>query len=155
MVKKMKNRMKNILLYLVITILIIGGILLDYKLAFKNKNDNESNVVSITVSDLETKINNKETFVLVISQTGCSHCEQYLPELDRTLKEIDFTAYELNITGLSKEEGTTLNKYVNFSGTPTTIFFHEGEEATTLNRIIGYASKTKIIERLKSLGYID
>lgn len=153
MVKKMKNRMKNILLYLVIAILIIGGILLVYNLAFKDKS--ESNIISINVSDLETKINNKETFVLVISQTGCSHCEQYLPELDRTLKEIDFTAYELNVTGISKEEGSTLNKYVNFSGTPTTIFFHEGEEATTLNRIIGYASKTKIIERLKSLGYID
>ena len=129
------------------------GIFLVYKLAFKDKS--ESNKISINVSDLESKINNKETFMLVISQTGCSHCEQYLPELERTLKEVDFTAYELNVTGISKEEGTTLNKYVNFSGTPTTIFFHEGEETTTLNRIIGYASKTKIIERLKSLGYID
>ena len=92
---------------------------------------------------------------MVISQTGCSHCKQYLPELNRTLKNVGLTAYELNITNQSKEETAILNKYVSFSGTPTTVFYKDGVETTTLTRISGYADQNKIIERLKSLGYIE
>ena len=153
MVIKMKNKTRNIILFLVIAIVVATGVFLVYKLAFTEQK--ESKLVNISVTELENKINNKETFILVISQTGCSHCEQYLPELDRTLNEINKEAYVLNITGLNSENTTTLAKYANFSGTPTTIFFNEGIQKTTLNRIVGYASKSKIIERLKSLGYID
>ncbi len=153
MVIKMDNKKNNLLLYGLIVIIIIAGIFLVYKLAFANKE--ESKLINSSVTEIETKINNKETFILVISQTGCSHCEQYLPELEKTLKEVNKEAYLLNITGLSNENADTLNKYVNFSGTPTTIFFHDGQEKTTLNRIVGYASKAKIIERLQALGYID
>lgn len=148
----MKN--KNKILIFLVAILIAIGMFLTYNFILKNKTT-ESKLINITVSDLESKINNKESFILVISQTGCSHCEQYLPELDRTLQEVNQNAYVLNITGLDNESASTLNKYVNFSGTPTTIFFHDGVEATTLNRIVGYASKAKIKEKLKSLGYID
>ncbi len=124
-------------------------------LVYKLTNKKYSNIVSITVSELEAKIQNKETFILVVSQTGCSHCKQYLPELNRTLKKINLTAYDLNVTGLKSEEATTLNKYINFSGTPTTFFYRDGEEKTTLNRITGYADEIKILERLKSLGYTE
>lgn len=153
MVILMKNKKSNLILYFLIAVIVVVGILLVYKLAFKT-NEN-SNLTEITTTELENKINNKDTFVLVISQTGCSHCEQYLPELNRTLKEVNLTAFVVNLTNLSNEEATTLNKYVNVSGTPTTIFYHEGVETTTLNRISGYAPKVKIKERLKSLGYID
>lgn len=148
----MKKRTNNLFLYMIIIVIVIIGVTLVYHLAFKN---NETKLITITVSDLEEKIKNNDTFVLVVSQTGCPHCEQYLPELDRTLKEVNLDAYVLNITNISEEEGNTLNKYIHFSGTPTTIFFSEGTEKTTLNRIVGYASKAKIKERLKSLGYID
>ncbi len=149
----MINKKNIILLSGISLVVVLLGAFLIYKLAFHP--NEKSMLINIKASDLETKINNKENFVLVISQTGCSHCEQYLPELDRTLKAVDFKAYVLNITGINNEEAQTLAKYANFSGTPTTIFFSEGVEKTTLNRIIGYASQAKITERLKSLGYID
>lgn len=152
MVNKMKN--KNIFLGVIIILLIVLGTYLIYSLSFKNT-DKESNLVNLSVSELEAKINNKDTFIIVITQTGCSHCEQYIPELNRTLKENNLTAYKLNITELNKEDSSILSRYINFSGTPTTIFFHDGFESTTLNRIVGYASQAKITERLKSLGYID
>lgn len=153
MVILMKNKKSNLILYFLIAVIVVVGILLVYKLAFKTEEN--SNLTSITATELENKINNKDTFILVISQTGCSHCEQYLPELNRTLKEVNLNAFEINLTNLNSEETSILNKYVNVSGTPTTIFYHDGEEATTLNRISGYTPKTKIKERLKSLGYID
>ncbi len=133
-------------------VVLIGGFLV-YKLAFGDTK--ETKIIPLTVSELEQKINNKDTFMLVISQTGCSHCEQYLPELDRALSEVNLNAYELNITGLNETNTNTLAKYVSYSGTPTTIFFTNGVEKTTLNRIIGYTSKAKILERLKSLGFVD
>lgn len=148
----MKNKIG--ILWFIIAAFVAIGIFLVYAFIIKDTTA-ESKLININVSELESKINNEETFMLVISQTGCSHCEQYLPELDRTLQEVNLNAYILNITGLDSENASTLNKYVNFSGTPTTIFFHEGMETTTLNRIVGYASKTKIKEKLKSLGYID
>lgn len=144
---------KNWHLCLIIILAICLGTFLVWKFAFSEKLA-ETKLVNVGMSELETKINNKDDFILVITQTGCSHCEQYLPELDRTLKEINLEAYTLNISNLSSEEKTTLNKYANFGGTPTTIFFTEGKEKTALNRIVGYASKAKITERLKSLGYI-
>ncbi len=149
----MKNIKKNWYLYLIILLVICFGAFLVYKFAFSEK-ISDTKLMDIKMADLEAKIENKESFILVISQTGCSHCEQYLPELDRTLKEINLEANVLNITNLSTEEKITLSKYANFSGTPTTLFFTDGEEKTSLNRIIGYASKAKIKERLSSLGYI-
>ena len=149
----MKNIKKNWYLYLIILLVICFGAFLVYKFAFSEE-ISDTKLIDIKMTDLEAKIENKESFILVISQTGCSHCEQYLPELDRTLKEINLEANVLNITNLNTEEKITLSKYANFSGTPTTLFFTDGEEKTSLNRIIGYASKAKIKERLASLGYI-
>lgn len=144
---------KNLILYGIAALVVAFGIFLVYTLAFKK--DGYSNLVSINVQELQKKVNNKEKFVLVVTQTGCSHCEQYLPELNRTLQEVNYTAYTLNITGLSSEDASTLSKYANFSGTPTTLFFVDGQETTTLNRIVGYAAKDKIKDKLQSLGYVD
>lgn len=152
MVIKMKNKNHNFKLYLIILVLVLVGSFLVYRFAFSE--DKNTSLVYIGVSDLKTKIRNQETFMLVLSQTGCSHCEQYLPELDRTLQEYDLKAYVLNITNNSDEDNKTLGQIVNFSGTPTTLFFTDGKEKTALNRFVGYVSKAKLVERLQSLGYI-
>lgn len=145
---------KNLIIYVITVLVILGGSFLVYHFMFKEK-DNFSNLISLSVNDLKEKSDKKEKFILVITQTGCSHCEQYLPELNRTLKEVNLNAYTLNITGLTNEDASLLNKYATYLGTPTTIFFDNGEETTTLNRIVGYASSEKIKDRLKSLGYIN
>lgn len=149
---KEKNTKHNFILFGVIVLVILLGAFFVYKLAFSD--GTFTHLEDVSLSQLDTKITNKESFVLVITQTGCSHCEQYLPELNKTLEEYDLKANVLNITNLSEEDSKKLSSYVNFSGTPTTIFFIDGEEKTTLNRLVGYASRDKIIERLKSLGYI-
>ncbi len=148
----MKNKNRNFKLYILIAIIVLIGIFLVYHFAFSK--DYSTNLQYIEVADLEKKVSDQETFILVVSQTGCSHCKQYLPELDRTLADYDLKANVINITELNDSDKEVLNKYVNFSGTPTTFFFIDGKEKTTLNRLVGYASKTKIIERLQSLGYI-
>ena len=110
MVIIMKNKIG--ILWFIIAAFVAIGIFLVYAFIIKDTTA-ESKLININVSELESKINNEETFMLVISQTGCSHCEQYLPELDRTLQEVNLNAYILNITGLDSENASTLNKYVN------------------------------------------
>lgn len=151
----MKNIKNNLFLYVIIFIVVCFGAFLVYKLAFDNKKDKEEYLVEINYNEFKEKVENKDTFILVISQTGCSHCEQYLPELERTLKEVNLKAYVVNIKNLSEEDANSFSKDVIFSGTPTTIFYTDGIEKTSLNRIVGYASRNKIIERFKSLGYIN
>jgi thioredoxin-related protein len=146
---------RNLILIIAIILVVALGAFLVYKMAFNTSDDEENSVISIGISDLEEKINNKETFILVITQTDCSHCKQYLPELRKTLKKYNIVAYDLDIKKLDSDGTSTLAKYVTFQGTPTTIFFTDGEEKTTLNRIVGYAAESKIVERLKSLGYIE
>ena len=147
-----KKKLKLIGIGLVVLTIILG-ITFTYKIFFKT-NNKMANLIDIKVNDLNNKIKNKESFVVVISQTGCSHCEQYLPELNKALNDYDLKVYVLNISGISDEENKILAQHLKFSGTPTTIFFKDGEEKTTLNRIVGYISKDKIIEKFKALEYI-
>ena len=147
--------MKNLKLVLVVlvSILAIGAVFL--KVANDNKkNDEKSNVVAIKFSELKKKIEDKDDFVLVITQEGCSHCQNYAPIMKRVSNKYNIKIYDLNLTALNDEERKELITIANVSGTPTTIFFKDGEETSTLNRISGEASESKLVEKLKKLGYI-
>lgn len=153
----MKNFLKNKMLFLIIIGVILLGIFLVYYFATKedinNDTKNPSNLVYINLNDLKNKINNQESFMLVVIQTGCPHCEQYIPILNEALNNYDFKANVINLSEL-KDDLAEFKSLINISGTPTSIFFKNGVETTSLNRLVGSASQSTIIERLKSLGYI-
>ena len=101
------------------------------------------------------KIQNKESFILVVSQTTCSHCKEYKPVFKKILKKNNLTAYYIEYDLLSKEEKKEFVKYINFDSTPVTVFLKNGEETTTANRIVGAREEEYIIGKLKSNGYIE
>ena len=146
------RKKKNIILGVLICILII---LICTLLYIIGKKSDFKSIEDINLTTLKTKINNKEKFVLVITQTGCSHCMAYLPILEEIGKDYKLTFYDLNMTNLSDEEKVEFNKLVRISGTPTTIFYTDGEEQSTTTRLVGEKTKDKIINRLKSEGYIN
>ena len=151
------QKKKNIILGVLVCILVIlvcTLLLVIVKKYNPSKSEYES-VLNIDLTGLKEKIDNKEKFVLVITQTGCSHCMAYLPVLDEIGKDYKLTFYDINMTNLSDEEKTEFNKLVRISGTPTTIFYTDGEEKTTTSRLVGEKTKEKIINRLKSEGYIN
>ena len=43
----------------------------------------------INYNEFQTKIENKESFVLFMWQTGCSHCETFKPTLNDVIKQKD------------------------------------------------------------------
>lgn len=112
-----------------------------------------NNVKTIGYDELSDLIKNKETFILEVSQDGCSHCAEYKPIFEDVLKENKLKAYNLNITYISEEDYNKFDKKYEFEGTPTTMFFKDGKEVLS-SRIVGTTSKTKLTNSLKRLGYI-
>ena len=131
--------MKKVVIIILVILLIVGGVITGCYF-YKKHNKKESNdkyYHTLTYQTFKKMVDNQKSFILVIHQTGCSHCANYLP-----IVEI--------ISDYYKFSGT-----VHYSGTPTTVFFFDGVEKTPLNRIVGEASKQTTIERYKSLGFIS
>lgn len=115
-------------------------------------NMNKGELVELTYDELVEKINNKDDFVMCISRTTCSHCADYKPKLKEVAEENNIDIYYIDVDKYDEEEFSNL---ISFDGsTPITIFIKNGDEETTSNRINGDVSKNKIIEKLKSNGYI-
>ena len=155
----MKKRL-GILLLLLISFTLLTGCKKD-----EDKKTTSDYLVSLTLDELEKKVEDKESFILVITQTDCAHCKEYKPILINVLEEYKITAYEFDQQTLTHEENGNLvydqeqlgrlKAIANVAGTPTTIFIEKGEEKSTTNRIIGSADRKKIITRFKAMGYID
>ncbi len=154
MVKKEKNN--NIAKYIMILICIlsIGGLVYASIVLNKKEEDLSKYLVELSYKELSEKLDKKESFILVITRTDCSHCAVYKPKLKEVLRDNNIIAYEIATDKLSTKEKAAFNDIANVSGTPTTIFIVNGEEETTTNRLIGDVSTEKIITRLKSQGYI-
>lgn len=144
---------KNWILLIGILIIILLGFFLFFSL---NKKD-DSKLIPITGQELLDKLNQKETFILVFTQDGCSHCNEYTPILNRVLDEYDITIYDLNLTELRKDTElyNQVSSKFNIPGTPTTIFINDGEEKTTLNRLVGGSNYKDLVEKFKDRGFIE
>lgn len=142
--------------YLIILIILLILLFVSLGILYIRKKEEENTLVyEINMQQLEEKINNKDTFILVMTQTGCVHCQSYLPTIKKVSREYGVTFYVLNRAKLSKEEYNRLNDIANISGTPSTIFIVDGEEKTVLNRLTGSIEKSRLVEKLISEGYIN
>lgn len=142
----MKKR--TILLFSICFIILVGALIINY---FFNK----SYFQEIKYADVIEKINNKESFVLVLSQTYCEHCASYKPKVKKVANNEKIMIYYLEVDLLNDKERNEFKNYINYSSTPLTIFIVSGEEKTAATRIVGDASEEKILKKLKSNGYID
>ncbi len=120
----------------------------------KQQEIEDSYLIELSYQELEQKIQNKESFVLVYTQTTCGHCHEYKPILKRTLAKNKFYAYEIVLDKLAKEDKTKINDIANVSGTPTTIFIKDGQEINTSSRLVGIQTEEKLTNKFKYLGYI-
>lgn len=150
----MTRKKKNIIIsaaIIVLTIIICAAIW------FIGKGFNKTEypyIHELTFNELESKLDNQDSFILIITQTGCSHCEAYLPVVQNVSNKYKVDFYVLNRTNISDEERTKLKNIANISGTPTTLFYTSGEEKSALNRLVGQATEYRLVEKLTSEGYI-
>lgn len=148
----MKKEHKINLGIVIAVILVIAGI----AFIFLSKNLQTESVKIINMNELKEKINNKEKFILVVTQEGCTHCKSYIPTLRKIGNENKITFYEIDEKKWNDEETKYFKSIANFDGgTPTTFFFENGEEKSTSNRLVGNVPEYRVKEKLKALGYIN
>lgn len=146
----MKMSNKNIIIIIsFLVVLIISGLVFYFFL-------NRGELIELTVNEVIEKIESKESFVLCMSSTECTHCSSYKPKLKRVSKKYNIDTYYIDINLYSDEELNNLKKYISVSkSTPTTALIKNGEEGTSSNRIFGNASSEEIVEKLRKNGFIN
>ena len=143
-----KAKKKAIILIVICLIILVGAVIADKILS-------KSYLVEIKYDKMEEKIENKESFVVLFSQTTCSHCMDFKPKLEKVANKYKINIYYLETDLLDEDTYAELKKQFSFSGTPTTVFKTDEEEKSAATRINGDASQEKIISKLKSNGFID
>ena len=96
---------------------------------------------------------NKESFILEVIQTGCSHCEEFSPRFRSVLSKYNLTGYSINLSNLTEEEKSKLYDITEISGTPTVCFFKKGQEEV-MSKLVGAVSNKELITKLKDTKYI-
>lgn len=151
--------MKKILLSLLCIVFIATGcgqnslyskytVVDDYKI----KNKDYETTVEISYDEYTEKIKNKDSFILLLYQTGCSHCESFKPTLDEIIKYYNLEIYALNLSELSDKEYSSVKNKTFVSGTPTTVVFEKGSYKA---RIVGSKEATDVLNFLMENGYLE
>lgn len=116
----------------------------------------KDNLVKLNYQEIIEKIENKESFVLCITAKKCVHCNEYKPKLKKISNDYNIIIYYTDINNFKDNEYEEFKVKFSFDGsTPTTIFFKDGEEKTTATRIEGNEKFEKIINKLKTNGFIN
>ena len=149
MKKKLLIILFAFIVFVSISSLIYAGITLNTQ-----EKEKSNHLIELSYNELEKKINKKESFILVVTRTNCSHCIEYKPVLKDVLLKYNITAYEIDTEKMTKQENAKFKDIANISGTPTTLFVENGIEKNTSTRIVGSTNSTKIINRFKAMGYI-
>lgn len=122
-------------------ILIIGLVLVIILGCFVMKSDNneptyelpltitgDAGLHQLTYSEYKEKVDNDESFVLIIERATCSHCVSYMPVAENFAKDNSVPMYYVDTDTFSYEEwekfektNTYLKKANGNWGTPTTI----------------------------------
>lgn len=130
---------------------------LDEEILIKNENTDSgySNIKLISVNKLIDLMAEEEDFILLISQTYCSHCISFKPIYNEVLKENNLTGYEIDLLTLTEKQEEHLEALIKgIEGTPTTIFFKDGKELKHSTRIVGGLNKEELTTKFKKEGYI-
>jgi len=113
--------MKKLMLILTSILVILSGC--DYE-----RSSEPGKIIEVTYKEYEEMIKKDETFMVLISQTNCSHCIAYKKDvLNVYLPTHGFTIYELNVTNEEDPYGVfnTLKEEIgeSFGGTPMTLVY--------------------------------
>ncbi len=101
------------------------------------------------------KLENDETFPLVIGSASCSACAMFKGTMESFIEEYQVEVFYIDISKLNEEEYNSLKTDTSFDGTPTTVFIESGEMTSFYNRIDGTATLSQVKDYFKNNNYID
>lgn len=145
--------MKNKLVYiaLAIFVLIIAILLVNYANTPK-----PGSFIQLDYKKLVKNVEDKDSFILIVSKSTCSHCASYKPKIETIVKEYGIDVYYIDFD--DEDENTQkefLDKFNLDGSTPITLFFKKGSEVSVLNRIEGDLPEEKVISTFKKMGFIE
>lgn len=129
---------------------ILLGIVLCLLLAGCNRTYHE-----IDYKTYKQMIEEKQSFILFIGSSECSHCRDYKVTLNKVIKKYNVEVFYLDLAKLTEKEDNEFNSKISFSGTPTTIFIKNGKEESHYNRIVGAVDYDEIVKKFKDNKYIE
>lgn len=146
----MKNKSNIFYIIVVIAIILIAFILI----ATLSSN-NKASLINLTYKQVEEKIDNEDSFILVVSQSTCTHCATYKPKLEKISNDYEldifYIDYDLENNNTQKE---FLEEFDLDGSTPITIFIKNGKQTNLFDRLEGDVSESKAIEKFKEMGFI-
>ena len=113
-----------------------------------------SNLKSLKVSDLKSKLDSKETFVLYLTD-NTDESKSLKNTLDKVSKDNKITSFYLVTENLSDKEQETLKNLITYEDSNIIVFIKKGIESSTLSRVTNpYISESDLKEELKLQGYL-
>lgn len=147
--------MKKIILMLTSLLLITGcgnnNVLKKYE-AVNKSSEKHTTTIELTYGEYETKIKNKDSFVLLMWQTGCSHCISFEPTLNKIISYYNLEIYSINLKNVTDDEYSKIENKTFISGTPTTVVFKDG--VTQTKKLIGDKDTESVLEFLSKYNYL-
>lgn len=115
---------------------------------------NSKDLIEISYDDLATKIENKDSFVLYVGRTTCSHCKDFKPILEKVVNEYDLDVYYIDLDNVSNAKYNAVLKKIDGEGTPTTVYIEKGKTLSS-PRIEGARDYDTIVEFFKDLNILE
>lgn len=147
--------MKKIILMLTSLFLITGcgnnSVFKNYEVVNKSS-EKHTTTIELTYDEYETKIKNKDSFVLLMWQTGCSHCISFEPTLNKIISYYNLEIYSINLANISEDEYSKIENKTYITGTPTTVVFKDG--VTQTKKLIGDRDTETVLEFLARYNYL-
>jgi len=107
----------------------------------------------ISYDELANKISAKDSFVLYVGSSSCSHCASFRPKLEKVMTKYKLEVYYIDMANLSGSKYNAVMEKVDGAGTPTTVYIEKGKTKTS-PRIEGDSTKENIIDFFKEINYI-
>lgn len=147
--------MKKIILMLTSLFLITGcgnnSVFKNYEVVNKSS-EKHTTTIELTYDEYETKIKNKDSFVLLMWQTGCSHCISFEPTLNKIISYYNLEIYSINLANITDDEYSKIENKTYITGTPTTVVFKDG--VTQTKKLIGDRDTETVLEFLVRYNYL-
>lgn len=155
----------DIALIIGVIVVIIAGVFLmgnsnkelDYELPLDL--EGEVGLHKLSYSEYQEKIDNKETFVVIIERTSCSHCQNFMPVAEEFASSNNVPMYYIDTDEMEEDDwnklatsNTFFKKNNDSWGTPTTIALY-GSDA--LSYIEGETTSDKLLDMYKKYFKIN
>ncbi len=135
--------MKQVLLCLLLCLVITGC-----------TDHSKKSYIEINYEEYKQKIENKEDFALYIGSTNCSHCQDFKPTLEKVINDYDLEIFYVDLSKLDQEQYNHIWDWSAIEGTPEIIFIEKGNPKL-FGRVEGAVSEVTLVNKLKSVGYIE